>query len=526
MKTLNVLLGVALASGALVATPAAALLIPGGPIAKPGKPSADCYGEVEVEPLAQSAVTTNEKGVATVTCADGDDACDKDTRVDGSCEFSLRACINQTNVEACTTPERLDSVKATAKAKGVKLNAELGQDPMGSVCSDSFIKFRVPVKSSSKAGKGTVKLKATAPKGTRPRKDTDKVTFICNPSPPECNASGLAVTCPSNASGGPDQISLVVAQTGNDLDNGWTGISQNFAVTPNGSINACLSECDTTSDTECTANGEVGAGTLNGVTFGAPLPLLASNVPVCVVNRFKNPITGTVDYGTGNIDLHVTLLSDVYFTDSAEVCPRCNGNRCTSGRNINKPCTVDATLFVAEGTGSRNYNLSEDCPPIGQPEATLDIDFNPLTSGDTGPLAGGASPPCPGTDRPNSCSQGCGAECRSGSAACVQKIPDPTDPSRLVCLDNKGGISQVCCNDRTDRPCFPLENGGTLSRMGRAEVPIPAFPESTAFPKTGTGTVGAVFCEAATGNSNIDGTTGLPGPAALLLSGCQYWLKN
>jgi hypothetical protein len=104
-------------------------------------------------------------------------------------------------------------------------------------------------------------------------------------------------------------------------------------------------------------------------------------------------------------------------------------------------------------------------------------------------------------------------------------IPDPVNPSEMVCLDNKGGISQVCCNDNTLRSCFPLENGGTLSRVGRPEIPAPALPDTT-FPKTGTGVVASVFCEAATGNSSIDGTTGLPGPSALLLNGTQEWTQE
>jgi len=539
MKTLNVLFAAMLASGAVMARPAVALLIPGGPTKSA---AADCYGELDVDPLAESDITTNSKGKPTVVCSDGDESCDSDGQVDGKCLFSIRACINQTNVPECTPPASLDKFTAKGKAKKVKgkIVVDVGQLLEGSVCG-SFLDFTVPVKSSTKAGSGTITMNAKAPKGTKPRKDKDKVKFTCNPSssgsttttttlpPGTCNASSRMIGCPANPAGGPDQVSLVVAQTGNDLDNGWTGVSQNFAVTPNGSINACLTECDTSGDTECTANGAVGSGTLNGVTFGAPLPLLASNVPVCVVNRFNQPITGTVDYSTGNVDLHVTLLSDVYFTDSSEVCPRCNNGKCTSGKNINKACQLDAQLFVAEGQGNRNYNLSEDCPPLGQPVATLDINFNPLTSGDTGPLNPGMDPPCPKTNqagippKPNSCTTGCGSGCTG--AACVEMIPNPVNPAELACLDNKGGISQMCCNNDTSRSCFPIENGGTLSRTGRADVPLPAWPDTT-FPKTGTGTVASVFCEAATGNSSIDGTTGLPGPSALLLSGCQYWLKN
>ena len=119
-----------------------------------------------------------------------------------------------------------------------------------------------------------------------------------------------------------------------------------------------------------------------------------------------------------------------------------------------------------------------------------------------------------------------GKEVDAGTGnACASMVPDPTNPSQMVCVDNKGGISQLCCNGNTTTPCFPLENGGTLTRNGRAEAPAPAFPDTT-FPKSGTGVLAATFCEAATGTNTIDTTTGLPGPAALLLSGTQDWTEE
>jgi hypothetical protein len=103
-------------------------------------------------------------------------------------------------------------------------------------------------------------------------------------------------------------------------------------------------------------------------------------------------------------------------------------------------------------------------------------------------------------------------------------VVDPVNPANMVCRDTKGGISQVCCSDDTTRSCFPIADGGVLNRQGRPEAPAPLFPDTT-FPKTGTGTLASVFCEAATGTSTIDLTTGLPGPAALLLTGTQEWTQ-
>jgi hypothetical protein len=522
MKTLTTVLGATLGAALFVISPAGADLLPGGPSAKPNQIASDCYAELDVTALSSTTVTYNKKGAPTVACNDGG-ACDQDGEINGECVIRTGTCINQSNVEGCTPPASLTSLKATGKASGVKgkISIEVPQLLEGSVCG-AFVDFTIPLKKDgTQPGKGTITLKGKAPKGTKPGSDSDKVTFICNPS-------DVPVLCPDNTAGGPDKLKMTIAQSGSDLDNGWTGVSQNFAVTPNGSINVCLSECDTSGDTECTASGGVGAGTINGPYFGAPLPLLASNVPVCVVNRFNQPITGTANYGTGDIELHVTLLSDVWFTSPSEVCPRCTNNKCTSGENIGKSCTVDATLFVAEGEGNKTYNLSEDCPPLDNPLATLDIDFNPLTSGTTVDLVGPT--PCPRTGgagvnpQPNNCgAQGCGAPC-TGSA-CVEMIPNPANPSEMVCRDNKGGISQMCCNGNTSRSCFPLENGGVLNRTGRAEIPAPAFPDTT-FPKSGTGVLGSVFCEAATGSASIDGTTGLPGPAALLLNGTQEWTQE
>jgi hypothetical protein len=192
MKTLNVLFAAMLASGGVVAKPAMALLIPGGPTKSA---AADCYGELDVDPLAESDITTNSKGKPTVECSDGDGTCDSDAQVDGQCVFNLRTCINQTNVAECTPPQNLEKVTAKGKAKGVKGKIVVNVEQLleGSVCG-SFLNFTVPVKKATnkkpaKAGSGTITMKAKAPKGTKPRKDTDKFELICIPNENGCNGS-------------------------------------------------------------------------------------------------------------------------------------------------------------------------------------------------------------------------------------------------------------------------------------------------------------------------------------------------
>jgi hypothetical protein len=104
-------------------------------------------------------------------------------------------------------------------------------------------------------------------------------------------------------------------------------------------------------------------------------------------------------------------------------------------------------------------------------------------------------------------------------------VPDPVDPAQLVCRDNKGGIAQDCCTSDSALPCFPLADGGTLTRTGRPGIPAPPLPDTT-FPKVGRGVLAAAFCSAATGNDGVNTTAGYPGPGALLLSMDQRWLRE
>jgi hypothetical protein len=95
----------------------------------------------------------------------------------------------------------------------------------------------------------------------------------------------------ANPDGGPKELVLTIGPSGTDLDNGWTGSSHNFILVPNGKVDGCLTNCNSGSDTVCDFNAATGEGTPTGATFGAPLPLLAANVPVCVVSKWADNIT-------------------------------------------------------------------------------------------------------------------------------------------------------------------------------------------------------------------------------------------
>jgi hypothetical protein len=319
---------------------------------------------------------------------------------------------------------------------------------------------------------------------------------------------------------GPTKLVLTVLGSGNDLDNGWKGVSHNFPTPANTQFTMCLSNCNKTDDSMCDARGPTGPGSINGTTFGPPLPLIAGGTAVCVINRFQpGDIAGSLDLATGAATSQVNLFSDVYVTTPTSVCPQCINGRCNSGNRNGQSCSVNGTVVVSEGIPANvNYQLSNDCPPSGNPTGTLNIPL-PLTTGSVMTPGTGGSKPCREREaqgiqvEDDACGPaGCGnANCTG--RACVSTTPDGT------CVDSKGGISQACCNADTTTPCFDTRPGGRgINRTGKPLAPLPAFPDPT-YPKSVEGlNMVATFCEAATTSFTVDQVTGLPGPGALIFN--------
>jgi hypothetical protein len=330
-------------------------------------------------------------------------------------------------------------------------------------------------------------------------------------------SSSTSTTCVPNADGGPDRLVITVGSADTDFDFGFTGLFHNFPLPSGGRLELCLSDCDGTTDTTCAALGPVDAG----LTFGPPHPLLSSNIPICIVNRWAGPITGTADEATGEIALSGSVLADVYLTAQGAVCPQCQNGTCDSGANSGMPCTVDATYPVLGPSGTELYQLSSTCTPApGDLRNTLALATPSLTSGITS-LPGPT--PC-SAQQPDQCGAiGCGTTCTG--TACVATIPDPTDPSQMVCVDARGGISQACCNGNSTIPCFARQGNGDLTRAGRATVPQPPLPDP-GHPKTHVAVLASTFCIPATGSGTIDFLAGLRGPGAMLLHGTAEWTKE
>jgi hypothetical protein len=329
--------------------------------------------------------------------------------------------------------------------------------------------------------------------------------------------------CPANEAGGPNLLTMTVVE-GADLDAGWTGLGHNSGVVMGASVYACLQDCDKDSNPVCTGNGPTGPGSLNGKTYGPPLPLVAGNVATCVINEFTEPITiRELNLETGEVEMRVKLNSIVYLTgDKQHPCPTCSGKSvgdagtCRGGPKTGNSCTT-------EGTTANFGNTSSSCTPsAADNQGTLAIELDPITSGTTPPLiadmpCSGGLCPCPGggntlkmneCDNPASCSE----------EVCLTTC-DKNDPTNCGSDDVRNGIQpgidQQCCKKGSDTiPCFKDD----ISRTGEAVPGEPVWPDLT-YPKSAVGKVAAVFCIPATNSNTINTATGLGGPGAFILPG-------
>jgi len=182
-------MGLAMAAIVVLAAPGfearADVLLGGGSI------ESECYGALDTNDLDGATVEVKGKKT-TVTCTDGD-PCDADGECNGSCLFTVGTCINVAGVEGCTAPGVLDSASVKGSVKGVKgssgkVTVDVPQLLEGSVCG-AFVDVVMPLKETKKgqkARKAKLSLKAKAPKGTKPRKDSDKFYFVCEPAPEGC----------------------------------------------------------------------------------------------------------------------------------------------------------------------------------------------------------------------------------------------------------------------------------------------------------------------------------------------------
>ena len=368
----------------------------------------------------------------------------------------------------------------------------------------------VPGKTSTPAG--STPRPTTTPGGLPTVTGGSPVPTLTGGSPGPTSGSPGPTTMPSPGVGceGSQLTLTVTSQDGSDLDTGWTGIAHNSVAISQSTVTVNLNDCGSGT---CTVDGSA----LVGQKFGGPLPLSSGGVPVCVLNTFREAVTGTYECASGCGDSTVKLTSSVFLVqDIGMPCPTCDGDptpndgqkggTCHGGSaSAGQPCDVNGVSALFGST-------SNDCLPSGSSVGDLAIDLAPLTTGTVSHTADQACVSvgsvgqcfCPGQNRPNACDTGvCGA-----NGTCDSPIDGLCSGQKFRSCTPGSGTADCeavfpgagTCTD-TPRPCF----GDTITRTGQCATP------------GNTGTLVSFFCIPATKAPAINTTAGLPGPGALSL---------
>ena len=321
---------------------------------------------------------------------------------------------------------------------------------------------------------------------------------------------------PTTTPGGPcvlpnplPEVVSFFGRPGPDLDTGWTGQAHDVVTDDAAPLSAArLSNCDTNLSSptcgQCQIDGPVlfpgpakncacynlGNRDVSSLTscdpempstcsgnevcqcfYGPPLPITSGAVPVCVINRYTQSLTGTANIansgphpGEGSAIVH---LEAGVFNGLAvdEPCPRCvndptprdgvRGGTCNGGARDGQPCDVqgDNTLFGP---------MSLDCQPnFAATIGNLQIAFNTLTTGTT-TLASGPTCTAPGFTSMNcfcdTCGDAAGEPCNS-NADC---------PGGVICGGKRcigGANAGAVCAATSECP------SGNCGRPGQATAP-------------------------------------------------------
>lgn len=230
----------------------------------------------------------------------------------------------------------------------------------------------------------------------------------CGTQDPQCPnrteivllAGTTGTTCVNNGDcgGGICDTALDRCVTASELDTGWTGVAHDADIV-DGALTAVKLICPGPAPTcgECGVIGidpsagncrcandnrkicdqpfvadanDCGGGVCN-CYFGVPLPLSSGNTPACVVNRFREDVTGTVDVDTGAGRSSVRLASVVFLGVSVlEPCPSCGGTCTAPAGKVGLPCSVDLDCDNSIGDGSGVCGNFDPVPDDGLRQGT------------------------------------------------------------------------------------------------------------------------------------------------------------
>jgi hypothetical protein len=379
--------------------------------------------------------------------------------------------------------------------------------------------------------------------------------------------------------------------TATELDTGWTGISHDADVNEDATVIAnlncgagaapcgtctvtginpdngncrCANDNRAICDTPFAADADDCGGAICNCYLSAPLPLSAGNTPACVVNRFANDLSGTVDIDAGDAASVTNLRSVVFLGDSIiNPCPYCDGDTtpgdgvrngtCVVGEDAGQPCDVDAinSTFPAPGgdghsldcfpdpgknvsgtglqidldlsTGSSSLTAEVDCTSFGLPftchcgVCSLAQTVPCASDADCAAQAAGVCQKRGNFDpKPNGCAGGAGCTgTPSGDSTCDE---GPNDQScDVVVRANGDGFIQCLTNADCAEGTIGIAAGNcTLSKTRECFLPT---IEASGNPDPDEPLGAAIFCIPPTGNAGINSVAGLPGPGRVVNQG-------
>ena len=343
------------------------------------------------------------------------------------------------------------------------------------------------------------------------------------PNPTQTPA--VPVPTPTDGGGGDptcavDSQITIISNPGGDLDTGWTGIAHD---------NETPSEVSVTVDLDC-ADGEtctVDGSALVDDLFGAPLPLSSGGVPVCVLNIFREAVSGTYTCADGCGTTDVLLESQVFLVqDIAKPCPTCVGDDAFNDGVKNGTCDGGDNDGDACDAGARDPNFGDtslDCLPGGSSVGELDINLSPATTGSVSvdsslDCASSFFPPgacyCPDQIQPNACNDGvCTTVGMASPPASGQQSGRALRQRAVPLLPSRRSGSEPIV-----RISFPGSGDLHHQRTARA-LATTSRPRASAPYRGEEGTLVSFFCVPSTRAAAINTTAGLPGPGLVQLKG-------
>jgi len=288
--------------------------------------------------------------------------------------------------------------------------------------------------------------------------------------------------------------------------------------------------------------------------LGPPLPLSASNTPMCIVTRAAENATGTVVVETGDISANLSLFAIAHSGISlTQPCPLCIGDPvpqdgqregvCYGGKNNGESCDVQgfdktfgdtsldcvpvATQNVsgqglrinpAFGTGTQNLPFGTSCDfPLGGLSCACAVCSGavgvPCNSNDECTGIGTCTSTGGGEARkPNACSDQTCTDIGNGFGEC-QAGPDVHYCDGQLRANGKGFISCLTNGDcdAVDSACNNNNCGNCTITERRSCFLDPIISSGSADPESPI--IASTYCVPPTSSTGINAATGLPGPS-------------